>query len=46
MLCYVQGTDLVMHSQDKSMLVALLCSRNCGKHAFTGEAYVSCFVMF
>jgi hypothetical protein len=35
-----------MHSQDKAMLVALLCSRNCGSHAFRGEGYVKCFVMF
>jgi hypothetical protein len=35
-----------MHSQDKAMLYAFLYSRNCGRHAFTGEGYVSCFVMF
>jgi hypothetical protein len=35
-----------MHSQDKAMLVVLLCCTNCGSHAFTGEDYVRCFVMF
>ena len=34
-----------MHSQDKAPWVALLYSRNCGRHAFTWQGSVSCFVM-
>jgi hypothetical protein len=33
-----------IHSQDKSMLIALLCFRNCGRHTFTGQGYVNSFL--
>jgi hypothetical protein len=46
MLCYVLVTVVVMHSLDKAKLVALLCSRNCGRYAFTAQGYVRCFVIF
>jgi hypothetical protein len=46
MFCYVQGIEVVMQSQDNAILVALLCSKTCGRHAFTGQVYVICFVMF
>jgi RNase P/RNase MRP subunit POP5 len=45
MLCYVLGTVVVMHSDYKAMLIALLCYRKCGSYAFTGEVYVISIVI-